>query len=117
MSDDFPADDEIQALLQHRAEGAGTHPQPDDVADNTNDLLDAVEVGFDVALALGRGSSGRGHVMADVSDARPFELQELTQAEDDRLNPRQITESPDDVELDLHDAVGIGEVGARAAIK
>ncbi len=106
MSDDFPADDEIQALLEHRTESA--NPELTEDADPPNDLLDAVEAGFDAALS--RGSSGRGPVMPDVSDARPFELQELTQSEDDRSNERQNTESSNDAELDLHIELGHAEL-------
>jgi len=108
VSDDFPADGEIQALLEHRAEAAAADPELADVADDSNDMLDAVEAGFDVALA--RGTSGRGHVMPDVSNAQPFELQELTQTEDGRRNPRHSTESLDDVELDLHIELGHAEL-------
>ena len=53
--------------------------------------------------------------MADVSDARPFELQELTQAEDSRLDPQHRTESLDDVELDLHIELGHAELSIDEA--
>ncbi len=113
MSDDFPGDDEIQALLERGAEAAAANPEWTDDRGQQNDLLDAVEAGFDAALA--RGGSGSGHVMADVSDARPFELQELTQAEDSRLDPQHRTESLDDVELDLHIELGHAELSIDEA--
>jgi len=108
VSGEFPADDEIQALLQRRAEAPAAEPELTDVAEHTNDLLDAVEAGFDVALA--HGDSGRGHVMADVSDARPFELQELKQVEESRRSARHSTESPDDVGRDVHIEMGRAEL-------
>lgn len=96
---------EIDSLLAQSTGGAPAAPSsaPGPAIDQVNKLLNSVESGLDAALA--GGESGRSNVMAEVSDARPFELPEFNRTSSDGSS-RHSMGSLDDVELDLHIELG-----------
>lgn len=99
---------EIDSLLSQsqggaRAPAPAAASGPGPVIDEANSLLQSVESGLDAALA--GGDMGRSNVMAEVSDARPFELPEFDRRAGEG-NDRHSMGALDDVELDLHIELG-----------